>query len=1644
MKSIYTRIAFLLLWIPAFLQGQNNLVIQQGTWTQSGAYVVIKNGNLITNGVFQQSAGTAKFSGSGMASIQGLMSPGFYNLEVMMPGSQVDVEEPITIANFLILNGGLLSLSDFDATLLTVGAIQQMLSSSFVSTNGMGSLVLPLAANAATNIPIGSGTTYQPLSIYNYSAIQTYRIKDVGALRQLGTTGTPLPTNGLGTSWEILPVGGGSPTIDLTMNWNGADELLGFNRNSASAILYAGFLWSKISPPGAASGSNPYTYQVSSVSNFGTFGVFNSMDPILSCQDFTVELDATGMGSITSSDVFLGTSEPCNVLDVILSQSNFNCAMVGPNAIIINVADDCGNSSSCTVTVTVSDTVGADVTCQDITVYLDGSGMASIGPNDLLVTSSDACGVDSSAISQNTFDCSHIGVVMDTLTVYDVNGNPSSCIAQVTVLDTVRPQATCKDTTIYLDDNGLAVINAQDLDNGSTDNCKVTDFSATITMFTCSDIGANMVQLTVSDTSRNSSTCTSMVTVLDTVAPVAVCQNITVYLDGSGMANITGSDLDGGTSDNCSVNSYVALRTAFDCADVGNNPMISLTVTDINGNSSLCTATVTVQDTTRPVIDCKDVTVAITDNGTDTSVTISQTDVFATPVSDNCSVLDVTLSQTYFTCPDVGWDTVVVEAFDTHGNSSHCTVVVAIDDPNNLCCDVPVITCPSDTVLVTAPFDCDVVASWPDPMVQSICSPLIDQITGLTPGSPFQIGQTLVTYVARNSPSQQDTCSFTVTILENGQGQNLQSTAKRAAAGLACHDHVNISLSSDCMREITARDVLVSGSAGCIDRYNCEVFTPNSLTPIPGSTLTYLHVGQQLTYVVEDVQSGGKCWGTLKLEDKLGPQILCTNDTISCLQMGEREDLIIITDLCQPYPTQTDVLEKQWTDLGCDDREFIGYLARKVRATDVWGNYKECRDTLFVRKETIDSLVCGPDTLIECTTEVVRNGKTVELLWNAGKDGDTYLDDQGYAHPWPTKGDGYFPAPYLKSMQPGQDPGYLLPNHTDTGPDFANSGKCQIVFDYDDHIVPTCGRSYKIRRTWHVYDWCGHRDTTCVQWFKFTDARAPVIDPGHLHNLDNLVSSEDQIHECDEVPQSVIQEAISKQAWLACEVLEAEVDPHDCKATVILPDPRAWVLKDCDDQLEVYYEIEYIDPGHPGKTLLESGTIPEGGTAHVYLPAGWHNVLYHIRDRCWNETLLLQGISVYDNTPPTPVCDEITQVSLDPEKCWARIYAKDLDDGSHDNCCQLLHFAVANMDSVTYWRNYWHEYFLDCVGHSDYYANQDRYDTFIEEWINTFVFDDYIDVTECGSEQLVLRVYEACGVPAYDPHTFYGGEHEWYWYNKSLSFQALYLWKLDEFINHGDPRYNFGCDEGSITLDLPLLVVGQFAEHGANDAVLTESGYLGCNISLSPSASSVELFFPELSKLHAPSPSAMCVWQILTPEAIADWKKRVFEPYRTEAEITKALNLTKIYYTPVRYNDCMIEVLKDDKTPPVVIAPEDVTVYCDGVPYWWELTKTYAGGSKTYTVKGHGAQFTHDVCEVEDVLQTYCSGPFFGGGGSDVAQDPVNGIACCVEIPWDGGDFGYYGGSVCGEYSYAGGVNCDEYNYWYESHNWQPIYCRLW
>ena len=63
------------------------------------------------------------------------------------------------------------------------------------------------------------------------------------------------------------------------------------------------------------------------------------------------------------------------------------------------------------------------------------------------------------------------------------------------------------------------------------------------------------------------------------------------------------SDIDGGSTDNCAVDSIVASQTDFTCADVGENTIV-LEVSDAAGNVSTCEATVTVVDETAPVIVC--------------------------------------------------------------------------------------------------------------------------------------------------------------------------------------------------------------------------------------------------------------------------------------------------------------------------------------------------------------------------------------------------------------------------------------------------------------------------------------------------------------------------------------------------------------------------------------------------------------------------------------------------------------------------------------------------------------------------------------------------------------------------------------------------------------------------------------------------------------------------------------------------------------------------------------------------------------------------------------------------------------------------------------------------------------------------------
>ena len=183
--------------------------------------------------------------------------------------------------------------------------------------------------------------------------------------------------------------------------------------------------------------------------------------------------------------------------------------------------------------------------CQDITVQLDASGNAVITASDVDGGSTDDMGPPTLTIDNDTFSCTDLGPNIVTLTATDSIGQTDSCTATVTIEDNIPPTATCQDITIQLDASGNASITANDVDNGSGDNCAVAMLSVSPNTFDCSNVGTNNVTLTITDTSGNSSSCVAVVTVDELTQPVtAVCQDITVVLDSNGQFTISDSDLD--------------------------------------------------------------------------------------------------------------------------------------------------------------------------------------------------------------------------------------------------------------------------------------------------------------------------------------------------------------------------------------------------------------------------------------------------------------------------------------------------------------------------------------------------------------------------------------------------------------------------------------------------------------------------------------------------------------------------------------------------------------------------------------------------------------------------------------------------------------------------------------------------------------------------------------------------------------------------------------------------------------------------------------------------------------------------------------------------------------------------------------------
>ncbi|MFM8485609.1 MAG: hypothetical protein ACKOCH_04685, partial [Bacteroidota bacterium] len=147
---------------------------------------------------------------------------------------------------------------------------------------------------------------------------------------------------------------------------------------------------------------------------------------------------------------------------------------------------------TCSWNVTVNDVDLPIPSCIDKTVWLNSLGTVSITGQELDGSSSDNCGVPGTLIfsaEPDEFTCNDLGSNEVILTVTDGSGNTATCFSTVTVWDTVRPAAICRNSTIFLNSSGTVSLSSNQLNNGSFDNCVgPLTFTVSTTSFTCSSM----------------------------------------------------------------------------------------------------------------------------------------------------------------------------------------------------------------------------------------------------------------------------------------------------------------------------------------------------------------------------------------------------------------------------------------------------------------------------------------------------------------------------------------------------------------------------------------------------------------------------------------------------------------------------------------------------------------------------------------------------------------------------------------------------------------------------------------------------------------------------------------------------------------------------------------------------------------------------------------------------------------------------------------------------------------------------------------------------------------------------------------------------------------------------------------------------
>ena len=513
--------------------------------------------------------------------------------------------------------------------------------------------------------------------------------------------------------------------------------------------------------------------------------------PVLDCSQDPTNLSLSGEPSINGIPV--NNTGPC---ELIVSFTDQIVPLCGPGSYRVlrtwTVIDYCSGDFTLNVQIiNVEDNTAPEITCPaDLTVgTLQNDCNATV--NLFTTTATDDCSnviiTPSWAFGTGygPFINVPVGTYPVTYTAEDDCGNISTCIMNVTVVDNVPPTLICDyNTAINLSVFGNALVDANIFDDGSYDNCGVTNiavsrdginFSSSV-YFDCADIQNSPIDVTLKvwDAAGNENECVVTAMISDMINPAISCPSdvyLSCYEDFTDV-NLVGAPI---VDDNCTIDTiyYFDVIDLNDCNEGTVNR--TWTVVDAFGNSSFCSQLITLVDNTP-------LNVIFPDNyvtsicGDSTSVLITGEPIF---INDDCENVSFNhtdeIISTAPSCYRILRTWVVYEwcTYDPNDGTDNgfWTDVQVIDVIDTL---APIITCESDTIIGMYAANCsgaNVVLSVP---IATDCNTNLN----ITNDSPYATnngadasgfyppGVHTITYTATDGCGNFSTCFRTVSIVD--------------------------------------------------------------------------------------------------------------------------------------------------------------------------------------------------------------------------------------------------------------------------------------------------------------------------------------------------------------------------------------------------------------------------------------------------------------------------------------------------------------------------------------------------------------------------------------------------------------------------------------------------------------------------------------------------------------------------------------------------------------------------------------------------------------------------------------------------------------------------------------------------------------